>query len=100
MREMAEGICEFGIQKFHAVCILSNQSYELVQCTYWLLLAVVQNVSMPYVLGSVHMIWHDTTRQKAACIHIYRQLTERQNILFCQSQTILPLSSAVGDGLL
>jgi hypothetical protein len=29
---------------------------------------------------------NDMTRQKPACIRIYRQLTDRQNILFSQSQ--------------
>jgi hypothetical protein len=47
---MEEGICEFGIQKFYALCIRSNQSSELVQCTYRLLLAVVQNESIPNIL--------------------------------------------------
>jgi len=40
---MEKGTCEFGIQKFYALCIRSNQSFELIQCTYRLLLAVVQN---------------------------------------------------------
>jgi hypothetical protein len=45
---------------------------------------------------------HDTKRQKPACIHIYRRLTDRQNILFFQSKRhylCLCLSLHVGDRL-
>jgi hypothetical protein len=33
-----------------------------------------------------HTARHNTIRQKQACIHVYSQLTYRQNVLFSQSQ--------------
>jgi hypothetical protein len=76
-----DGVTGIDRREYFA-CLLTDGRYE---CTL-------------VFVGSIHIIRYDT--KKPACIHIYRQLTDRRNILFCQSQwhcLFLSLSLPVAD---